>query len=456
MMLRAQVPMSNNARKKAKTTNISMQLAGEKDSDRVVWSLFSGAMGLDIGLTKAGLAPSLAIDNDPACEATARANPWLHAKYVKADIRNLTASDIRRLGNHEGEIFLLVGGPPCQAFSPGGNREGLKDPRGNLIYEYFRIVQDIRPKFFVFENVANLATAALSHRPIDQRPGKHWSLRTYEKDRGVTLDSTIVPMRDEELAGSALRHLLSEIANLKYRIIFGVLDAADYGACQHRLRFVMIGARDGLPPRLPTPTHGNGPGLPPLTTLRDTIWDIQDNPGPYYNYTPKFAELFRQVPPGGYWKDLPKELHREALGNAYDSGGGKTGFFRRLSWDSPAPTVTGKPNRKGSAMCHPEAVRSLSVKECGRIQGFPDNWIIAGSTDAQFRQIGNAVPVHLGEAIGRCLLSGELATDGELDPEVMLQNAIKRLRASGRNKASKKKQAEARTSLQTQTELWTE
>lgn len=446
--------MSINPQKKSRSKTDLVSASQHTDTERVVWSLFSGAMGLDLGLARAGLAPAVAIENDPACEATMRANPWLSVKYLNEDIRKLAASDVRRIANYHDDVFLLVGGPPCQAFSPGGNREGLNDPRGNLIYEYFRFVRDIRPKFFVFENVANLTTAALRHRPIDQRPGKHWNLKTYEKSRGGKTNSTAAPMEDDELSGSALRYLLSEISKLEYKIVFGVLDAADYGACQHRLRFVMIGSRDGLPPRLPKPTHGNVPGLHPYMTLRDVIWDLQEAPGHYYNYTPKFAELFRLVPPGGCWKDLPRELQRVALGNAFDSGGGKTGFFRRLSWDLPSPTITGKPNRKGSAMCHPAAIRSLSVKECSRIQGFPDNWMIAGTAEAQFRQIGNAVPVQLGEAIGRCLLNGDYATENELNYDDMLQVAITRLRSTARNKSARRKQPQSPSV--TQTEMWME
>lgn len=410
----------------------------QKGAKRVVWSLFSGAMGLDLGLARAGLDPSVAVENDPSCAATSRANPWLGVNFLSEDIRTLTVADLRHRTNFKGDVFLVVGGPPCQAFSPGGNREGLSDPRGNLIYEYFRFIRDARPQFFVFENVANLTTAALKHRPIADRPGKHWNLKTYDKDRGGSLDDETAPMEDDELSGSALRSLLTEIETLKYQICFGVVDAADYGAPQHRLRFVMFGARDGLPPRLPAPTHGpEGSGLLPFATLRDVIWDLRGDPGRYYNYTEKFAELFRLVPPGGYWKDLPDHLQKVALGNAFASGGGKTGFFRRLSWDRPSPTVTGKPNRKGAAMCHPEQVRSLSIRECARLQGFPDEWVLAGSAEAQFRQIGNAVPVHLGEAIGRAFLSGARAQPEELKIDAMLAAAIARLRASARNKVKR-------------------
>ena len=132
-------------------------------------------------------------------------------------------------------------------------------------------------------------------------------------------------------------------------------------------------------------------------------------------------------------------MQREALGPSFESGGGKTGFFRRLSYDQPAPTVTTKPNRKGSAMCHPEFVRPLSVKEYARLQGFPDDWRFSGAMNQQYQQIGNAVPVHLGMAVAKAILSEKRripSVHGEqrLHFESMLEKANRRLRMAARNK----------------------
>jgi DNA (cytosine-5)-methyltransferase 1 len=409
----------------------------------VVWSLFSGAMGLDIGLESEGLTPSLAVEIDDDCCATIRHNRRGKIDVVGADIRSLSGDALRRRTNFDGEVALVVGGPPCQAFSPGGNREAMGDPRGDLVHEYFRIVREARPRFFLFENVSNLVTAAVRHRAICDRPGQHWSLKSYDGTgtlggRAGRGNSEAPAMDAEELAGSALRLILQSIEPLGYQITFGVLNAADYGAAQHRLRFIMLGARDQAPPRLPRPTHGDpDSGLAPWATLRDVIWDLRDNPGHHYVYTPAFQRFFRLISPGGHWRDLPTDLQKEALGNAYDSGGGKTGFFRKLSWDTPAPTITGKPNRKGAALCHPEAIRPLSVRECARIQGFPDDWTIVGSSESQYRQIGNAVPTHLGAAIGRALLRGASAAADDLDPTTLFSRAIARTRAAGRNRKSR-------------------
>ena len=121
--------------------------------------------------------------------------------------------------------------------------------------------------------------------------------------------------------------------------------------------------------------------------------------------------MFALVPEGGYWRDLPSELHREALGGAWAAGGGKTGFYRRLSWDVPSPTITTAVNRKGSALCHPEADRPVSVRECAALQGFPDDWCFAGSMSAQYRQIGNAVPVPLAKAVSEVFIDGRDPVD---------------------------------------------
>ena len=111
------------------------------------------------------------------------------------------------------------------------------------------------------------------------------------------------------------------------------------------------------------------------------------------------------VPEGGNWRDLPPDIIPIAMGGAYQSGGGKVGFYRRLSYEQPAPTVVTSPVQKATMMCHPRQTRPLSVREYARIQQFPDSWIFTGTTAAKYRQIGNAVPVGLAEAIGRAVLS---------------------------------------------------
>lgn len=395
-------------------------------------------MGLDLGLEMAGIHPTLAVEIDPWCCTTIRRNrPSL--TLVEGDVTKKSGAEFRELRQFSGDVELMVGGPPCQSFSPGGKRAALNDPRGNLIYEYFRLIREIRPRYFVMENVANLITAALNHRPIKDRPGKHWNLRAYSNGKPLAEDG-VAPLADDELSGSAIRQILRDVQSLRYQVTFGVLDAADLGAPQHRLRFVMFGARDGLPPSLPKPTHGDSvPGLQPFRTVRDAIWDLRENPGPHSSYTEDMAAYFALIPPGGTWRNLPLELQKKGLGPAFESGGGKTGFFRRLDYDGLSPTVTTKPNRKGSAMCHPEFVRPISVRECARLQGFPDDWIIEGPMNQQYQQIGNAVPTYLGKAVGEQLrpLLQAAAEEAVLPVprlEHLLEIASARLRQAARNK----------------------
>ena len=269
-----------------------------------VLSLFTGAMGLDLGLEQVGIRSTLTVEVDAHCCATMRRNrPDLDV--WETDVNGLDGSAlVARLGNPK-DVFLMVGGPPCQSFCSGGKRAGLSDPH-------------------------------------------------------------------------------------------------------------------------------------------DTIYDLRNHPGPHSKYTPEVAKYFEMIPPGGNWRDLPKQLQRDALGEAsLAAGGGKTGFYRRLAWNAPSPTVTGRANRKGSALCHPEAIRPLSVRECARLQGFPDDWTFVGSMNRQYLQVGNAVPVPLGVAIGRAILA---AVDGPrqgpqqnaFDLEHALVIATKKLRATARNKVSAK------------------
>jgi DNA (cytosine-5)-methyltransferase 1 len=396
-------------------------------------------MGLDLGLEQAGIHAALAVEADKLCCSTMRENrPGLDV--WETDVSTLDGKTLRARLGHPKDVFLMVGGPPCQSFCSGGKRAALSDPRGNLIYVYLKLINEIRPQFFVLENVANIVTAALRHRPIAERPGKHWNLSVYhgKKDGG---DATSPPMEPDELSGSAIRQIISDVASLGYHLDFSVLDSSDYGAPQRRLRFVLFGARDPCARMVPSPTHGdNSPNQAPHCTVRDAIYDLKNSPGPHSRYTPAVAKFFALVPPGGNWRHLPKEIQRDALGDAsMAAGGGKTGFYRRLAWDSPSPTVTGRANRKGSALCHPDEVRPLSVRECARLQGFPDHWRFSGSMNRQYLQVGNAVPVPLGAAIGRTIIASIEGSDltssqGPLDLEQSLSMAVNKLRSSARNK----------------------
>ena len=407
-------------------------------ANREVWSFFTGAMGLDLGLEAAGLHPTLANEIDPSFCRTIRANrPQLD--LIEGDISELTGAMLRERRGVSGEVFLIAGGPPCQPFSSGGKRAALSDPRGNLIYEYFRIIAEVGPRYFVLENVANLTTAALKHRPIAERPGKHWSLKRYAGTCNREMDG-VQALTEDELSGSAIKQITHDATSLGYHISFKVVDAADYGAPQHRLRFIMLGSRDRPPPQMPDATHGVG-GLP-FKTVRDAIWHLRENPGAHSSYTDAVRKYFELVPEGGNWRSLPTDLQEKALGGSFQAGGGKTGFYRRLSWGRPAPTITGRANRKGSALCHPEAVRPISVLEAAAIQGFLPDWQFTGAMNTQYMQVGNAVPVQLGTAVGQAIAEHDRRRKKEPatqpDVEKMIEVAVARLRASARNNSTRR------------------
>jgi DNA (cytosine-5)-methyltransferase 1 len=358
-------------------------------------------MGLDLGLKQAGIETSVCCEIDKWCCNTIRLNDP-HVVVIEDSVSELNPVDVAAAGSVDPHAAILVGGPPCQSFSSGGKRAGLNDCRGNLILEYFRFVKELRPQAFVFENVGNLLTAALLHRPIHLRPGKHWNLARYARDNIVSDDAD--ELSADEQSGTAFKYLLTEIYALGYSITFGILNSADYGAPQKRVRFCMLGFRDVGAIGLPSATHGEAP-LRPTETIRGAIHDLMGSPGPHSIYTEEVAQLFRLVPPGGNWRDMPEPQRTKALGGAANSGGGKTGFMRRLHWDEPAPTLTTKANRKGTAVCHPQMTRPLSVLEYRRLQGFPDSWQLTGAMNQQYQQLGNAVPTHLGAALGRQVLA---------------------------------------------------
>lgn len=425
-----------------------------------VVSLFSGAMGLDLGLERAGLEPAVCVENDPLCCMTIRHNRP-HLPVIAEDIASVsTPAILAAAGLQSGEAFAVVGGPPCQPFSTGGLRRTIRDRRGNLFAEFLRVVAEAQPLYFVFENVAQIVTAAVNHRPIAQRPGQRWHLSSYQRQNGHLWDDGAAPLSADEQAGSALDLMLDVFDSLGYSLTFGILNAADFGVPQRRLRFVLLGSRIQAEVIWPTPTHSADPtrGLPAWRTLRDAIGNLKETNAQHSQYTPAFQRYFGLVPPGGNWRHLPPELQREALGDkAFVAGGGKTGFFRRLAWDEPAPTIVGKSNRKSSALCHPEAIRPLTVREAARVQGFPDDWQFVGNMHAQYLQIGNAVPVGLGLAIGRALLDSyhrycqhshpetELAHlhDWQERREQMVTAAQAILRTAARNKSHGKQLARA-------------
>lgn len=355
-----------------------------------VVSLFSGAMGLDLGLESAGLDVRVGQDYDTWCAKTAQANG---RPYVQGDIQQLLADDpeadflLRAGGLTREEVFAVVGGPPCQPFSTAGKRRSTSDPRGSLFMQFCQVVNKLQPRFFVMENVKGLLSAAINHRPIAERAG-----------------ALLAP---DERPGSAFQIIKQSFDELGYSITYAVLDAVYYGVPQFRERLIILGSRDDEDLFLPVPTHFQQHQEPShrWRTLRQAIEDLEDCPGPHVNFSAQQVNYLQYVPMGGYWKHLPDEVVAQAMGGAYASGGGKVGFFRRLDYEQPSPTLVTSPNQKATMLCHPVHTRPLSVREYARIQQFPDTWKVEGSAAECYRQIGNAVPVGLGRAIGQTLVA---------------------------------------------------
>lgn len=352
-------------------------------SNRDVISLFSGAMGLDIGLQLAGLNIKIGQDFEPTCVETMKANGH---NVLGGDIRNIKPETILKLTDlRVGEPFLICGGPPCQPFSTAGKRLGINDPRGSLFMDYIRMIDYIKPRFFVMENVKGIMSSPLKHVSNEERDNAD----------------------PEQRLGTVLDVILSEFNKLGYKTVYGILDAVNYGVPQFRERFVLIGSRDHEDIFLPVPTHFQIHQNEKYRwrTVGEVIKDLEDEVGECGSLTPERKKYLKMVPEGGNWKDLPKDIVEKAMGGAYTSGGGKVGFYRRLSYTQPAPTITTAPAQKATMLCHPVKDRPLSVHEYARLQQFPENWVFVGTTAAKYKQIGNAVPIGLAKAIGQAVIS---------------------------------------------------
>lgn len=352
-----------------------------------VISLFSGALGLDLGLEAAGFEVRVAVECNRFAVETIKANrPDL--PLIPEKLEDATVNDIlKAAGLKVGEATLVTGGPSCQPFSTAGRRGSVDDPRGVMFHEFLRVVSEARPKFFVMENVRGVMSAAIKHRQL--------------KDRGPGT----AQLAPEEELGSAFVEILKALKRTGYFIVFGLVNAANYGVPQTRHRLLFIGSRDGHPVSLPKCTHHEKgeDGLPRWRTLSDALKDLDDAAPEYHELTPRNKKFLSLVPEGGNWRDLPVELQKEALRGAYTSWGGRSGFFRRLSMNEPAPSLTTCPDGRATMVCHPRKLRPLSVAEYARVQQFPDGWQFAGGIPQKYIQIGNAVPCGLGTAVGQMI-----------------------------------------------------
>ena len=368
-------------------------------------SLFTGGMGLDLGFEGQGFEVRVALDHDTAVEATIRAN-GRNFPVVTGNVSDVTATYLlMKAGLHPGEATVVTGAPPCEPFTTAGARNGFRDHRANAVHSFIEKVRDIRPEYFAFEEVPGFLRAAKRHISFYERA----RMRLDEMDPDVRL-------------GSAFDEVMEVFESLGYSLSFdpeqpkaSLLNAADYGSPQKRIRFVLIGARQGPAITLPIPTHAAPDSKDvqegikkPWVTLRDALAGLDKDGDEHLEFPEKWGQYLDEVPQGGCWRDLPERLHPVVLGGAYDDGsnpvtagmkGGRTGFLRRLSWAKPAPTLVDRPTNKANCLCHPDEHRPLSVKEYARIQGFNDDWTFSGTLSQRYRLIGQATPIPLAAAI---------------------------------------------------------
>jgi DNA (cytosine-5)-methyltransferase 1 len=357
-----------------------------------VISLFTGAMGLDLGFEQAGFEIRITIDKDRFAAATIRANR-AEIPVIHDDINKVTASHILEEAKLKpGDATVLIGASPCEPFSTIGKRWSIEDQRASLINEFIRIVQYAQPLYWVFENVPGLVWAARRHISFYKRTSPQ-----YEE-------------KSDERLGSAWRDILVAFKATGYNVNYNILNSADYGLPQKRKRVIIIGSRKGGSVEFPLPTHGpqgsqlvTSGELKPWMTIGEVLSNFND-PYPEHAKFPAWGKYLNLVPEGGCWKDLPKELQEDAIGKAYYSSGGRTGFLRRLSREKPSPTLVDSPITRAACLCHPTLNRPLTVGEYLRLQGFPDNWRVEGPMSAKYRLIGQATPPPLARFIAQSII----------------------------------------------------
>jgi DNA (cytosine-5)-methyltransferase 1 len=311
----------------------------------------SGGGGLSSGLIKSGFIPLLLNDNNKDCCKTLTQNhPGVPIICGSMDEIDYTP--------YIGKVDLLTGGVPCQSFSQAGLRKGLNDPRGNLMMKFVDILNILKPTIFMIENVKGLLT----------------------HDKGKTIQTII----------NALN------VHNHYTIYYQCLDASNYNVPQKRERVFIVGIIKTNPYLFEFPikqVHRK--------VLKDVLYNVPLSDGLKYNE--EKIQLFKMIPPGGCWVNLPEDIQQAYLGKSFHSGGGKRGILYRLSMEKPSLTLLCTPSQKQTERCHPLEERPLTIREYARIQTFDDTYHFTGSIHSQYKQIGNAVPVELARHMGYSL-----------------------------------------------------
>lgn len=355
-----------------------------------VVSLFSGGGGLDLGFKNAGYDILWAIDNNQVAVNSYKANIGDH--IICADINDIDAKKIPHAD-------VVIGGPPCQSFSLAGNRN-TEDARGQLVWQYIKIISEVLPKAFVFENVPGLLSA--------------------KNSKG---EKIVLLLQDA-------------FKKIGYEVSMKVLNAADYGIPQRRKRVVIVGLKGqkqfSFPPRTHNETGENG--LKKYVSVEEALGDLPDatdseNSSTKYIYSPKTEYqrkmrgtentvteqympqmsnldkyIISHVKPGGNYMDIPSDVKSERI-RRLQREGGHTTCYGRLMPNKPSYTINTYFNRPNvGCNIHYEKDRLITVREALRLQSFPDSYKIA-STSKQGRNmiVGNAVPPLLAEVIANAL-----------------------------------------------------
>ena len=354
-----------------------------------VIDLFAGVGGLSYGFAHDDEFEIIAANEilEPMAKAYSSNHPSV-MMYNK-DIKDFSLDDLTRdLGVKKGDIDIVVGGPPCQAYSTVGKRL-IDDPRGKLFQEYYRILKELHPKLFVFENVKGLLSMQ---------------------------------------GGDLIKTIIALFESIGYHMQMRLLNAADYGAPQIRERVILVGTLDSKPFIYPKPTHYDpelgkpkDSSLKPYVTLGEAISDLPSiktgESATEYSCEPqneyqrlmranapaeihehevpknnaKLVAIMEALPDGGSPKDIAEELRPNS---------GFANCYCRLWWDKPSTTITRNLGCPSSSRCiHPRDPRPLSTREGARLQGFPDDYIFCGKRGDKHLQIGNAVPTFLSRAI---------------------------------------------------------
>lgn len=332
-------------------------------------SLFSGMGAMDIGLKWAGFNTRVFVDNDPFCITTLQRN-WSSTPVIGLDISDLSGNEIlKAAGLKKSEVDIVAGGPSCQPFSRSneGKRKGTKDARGLMIFEFARVVGEIRPKAFLMENVAGLMSSN---------------------------------------NGKDFRKLISKFKGLKYDVHFRVLNAADYGVPQKRKRLFIVGFRKKTNFQFPQPTHGNRDWLKPFVTSGEALKKLDD--GVVYDAGDtiggKHGHLINEIPPGMNYIYYTREYGSKNV--LFGDRSKFWTFLLKLDPRQPSTTIQAQPwNSVGPFHWNN---RRLTLREIKRLQGIPDRYYVSGVEGNEdeygspsWMQVGNAVPPKLAEVVGK-------------------------------------------------------